>query len=113
MTFDWSYDSSDESAAYDWFGYILGGSSIFDTANQTKLTSDGGGTFQSGSSVSFAVTEGELFGFYAKTSEGCCGSATTVVSNFSAPSAVPIPAAAWLFASGLIGLVGVARRKKV
>ena len=27
-------------------------------------------------------------------------------------SAVPIPAAAWLFGSGLIGLVGVARRKK-
>jgi hypothetical protein len=26
-------------------------------------------------------------------------------------SAVPVPAAAWLFASGLIGLVGVARRK--
>jgi len=28
-------------------------------------------------------------------------------------SAVPVPAALWLFASGLIGLVGVARRKKV
>ena len=28
-----------------------------------------------------------------------------------APSAVPIPASAWLFASGLLGLVGVARRK--
>lgn len=27
--------------------------------------------------------------------------------------AVPIPAAAWLFGSGLLGLIGVARRKKV
>ena len=27
-------------------------------------------------------------------------------------SQVPIPAAVWLFGSGLIGLVGVARRKK-
>ena len=27
-------------------------------------------------------------------------------------SAVPIPAAVWLFGSGLIGLVGMARRKK-
>ena len=27
-------------------------------------------------------------------------------------SAVPIPAAAWLFGSGLIGLVGIAKRKK-
>jgi hypothetical protein len=26
---------------------------------------------------------------------------------------VPVPAAVWLFGSGLIGLVGVARRKKV
>ena len=29
----------------------------------------------------------------------------------TAPSAVPVPAAAWLFGSGLLGLVGVARRK--
>ncbi len=28
------------------------------------------------------------------------------------PSAVPVPAAVWLFGSGLVGLVGVARRKK-
>ena len=27
-------------------------------------------------------------------------------------SAVPVPAAAWLFGSGLIGLIGIARRKK-
>ena len=27
-------------------------------------------------------------------------------------SAVPVPAAAWLFGSGLIGLVGLARRKQ-
>jgi hypothetical protein len=27
------------------------------------------------------------------------------------PSAVPVPAAAWLFGSGLLGLVGVARRR--
>ena len=28
------------------------------------------------------------------------------------PSSVPVPAAVWLFSSGLIGLVGVAKRKK-
>jgi hypothetical protein len=27
-------------------------------------------------------------------------------------SAIPVPAAAWLFGSGLLGLIGVARRKK-
>jgi len=35
-----------------------------------------------------------------------------VAPNFSAPTAVPVPAAVWLFASGLLGLVGVAQRKK-
>lgn len=29
-----------------------------------------------------------------------------------APAPVPVPAAVWLFGSGLIGLIGLARRKK-
>ena len=28
------------------------------------------------------------------------------------PAAVPVPAAVWLFGSGLLGLVGIARRKR-
>jgi hypothetical protein len=35
----------------------------------------------------------------------------TVITAGSVPS-VPVPAAAWLFGSGLVGLVGVARRKR-
>ena len=34
------------------------------------------------------------------------------VSGSITPSAVPVPAAVWLFGSGLIGLVGIARRRK-
>ena len=34
-------------------------------------------------------------------------------NNFPTYSPVPVPAAAWLFSSGLIGLIGFARRKKV
>ena len=30
-----------------------------------------------------------------------------------APSAVPVPAAVWLFGSGLVGLLGIARRKQI
>jgi len=30
-----------------------------------------------------------------------------------APAAVPVPAAVWLFGSGLVGLAGIARRRKV
>ena len=33
--------------------------------------------------------------------------------RFAAASAVPVPAAVWLFGSGLFGLLGVARRRKV
>ena len=33
-------------------------------------------------------------------------------ANFDFVAAVPVPAAVWLFGSGLLGLVGVARRKK-
>jgi hypothetical protein len=29
------------------------------------------------------------------------------------PTVVPLPAAAWLFGSGLLGLAGMARRKRV
>ena len=46
-------------------------------------------------------------------------SATTSFTSFSGgvladwtPSAVPIPATMWLFGSGLLGLIGMARRKK-
>lgn len=36
---------------------------------------------------------------------------TSIVPLFTV-SEVPVPAAAWLFGSGLLGLIGVARRKK-
>ena len=36
----------------------------------------------------------------------------TAGGDFAQTAAVPVPAAVWLFGSGLLGLVGVARRKK-
>ena len=44
-------------------------------------------------------------------SAGSPGDYIRVLTNFS-PSAVPVPAAVWLFGSGLLGLIGVARRNK-
>ncbi|MEJ2686405.1 MAG: hypothetical protein P8124_04205 [Gammaproteobacteria bacterium] len=35
----------------------------------------------------------------------------SLTGYFGGPAPVPVPAAAWLFASGLVGLVGVARRR--
>ena len=37
----------------------------------------------------------------------------TVNGTAAPPAVIPIPAAVWLFGSGLLGLVGVARRKKL
>ena len=34
------------------------------------------------------------------------------LSVYASPTVVPVPAAVWLFGSGLLGLVGVARRKQ-
>ena len=61
----------------------------------------------------------DVSGGYTLQFAGVCGAAASCVSDTfldnititADVSAVPIPAAAWLFGSGLLGLVGVARRK--
>lgn len=55
------------------------------------------------------------FGGFAFLLRADAGRVVTFISptGFSDYTAVPIPAAAWLLGSGLLGLVGVARRKKV
>jgi hypothetical protein len=67
-------------------------------------------------------TTSELFGFTANGSTGKLQSyllgtaslSTTGTLTFTGnpSSAVPLPAAVWLFGSGLMGLVGVSRRRK-
>ena len=45
---------------------------------------------------------------------GCTGSCQALaLGSWTRTSAVPVPAAVWLFGSGLVGLMGVARRKKL
>lgn len=51
--------------------------------------------------------------FFAAHIAGFFDAATGETSaQFAGSSPVPVPAAVWLFGSGLLGLVGVARRKK-
>jgi len=55
-----------------------------------------------------AVTMADTNGV-SSTGVGNCSSG---LNGGTSPSAVPVPAAVWLFGSGLLGLVGVSRRKK-
>jgi len=48
--------------------------------------------------------------FFDETHTNLCAECVSI--TLQSPALVPIPAAVWLFGSGLLGLVGVARRKK-
>lgn len=85
-------------AGVDFIGTVLANAYISVGAGDALV--DGGSSFCGG-----------LYSAQSYVSVG----ATSVVGGdgcTSGPSAVPIPAAAWLFGSALFGLVGVARRKK-
>ena len=73
-------------------------------------------------SVTFGVNDGDSIFVWADLIAagirgGTADSFNTMTLAFSdptgfAPQLVPVPAAFWLFGSGMIGLIGVARRKK-
>ena len=87
---------------------ILGGGPLFPNGTWTNYTF----STVAGSDVSGGVT------LQLKTDCGANPGCTVDayidnVSVMADVSAVPVPAAVWLFGSGLLGLVGVARRKAV
>ena len=57
----------------------------------------------------FADGGSHVLEFYSETFEA---SPTNFFVDDVSISAVPVPAAAWLFGSGLLGLAGISRRKK-
>ncbi|MFM2226811.1 MAG: hypothetical protein RL664_154 [Bacteroidota bacterium] len=76
-TFDWSYSTTDESAEWDPAYYI---NNVL-----IPLTVDEVAENQSGS-ISVAVTAGSTFGFSVVSVDGTEGSATLIITNFSAMS---------------------------
>lgn len=83
------------------FSVNVAGDSISSYANPSTGTAGSwvgpGAAFFAAHVAGFALTDGVTSGYFA---------GNTI-------SSIPVPAAAWLLGSGLVGLVGVARRKPV
>lgn len=76
-----------------------------------------------GDQLNFTLDNGDEFYLMATLSAGADGVGASALSwstltmefnttDLQAASVVPLPAAVWLFGSGMLGLIGIARRKK-
>jgi hypothetical protein len=92
VTFDWNYSTTD-GPFWDPFGYLLNGSF-------TKVTNDGGGFVQNGTST-FNVLAGDSFGFRIFTRDNIAGRGSVTISNFSAPIPEPSTVLSLLVLGGL------------
>ena len=107
INFDYTIFTNDDGGfLYDQAGYLVN-----DTFTQLSPLYDP--SFFRGpisGSVMVSVLAGELFGFYARSSDNSAGPIILRVDAETSPSAVPVPAALPLMASAL-GIFGLARRR--
>jgi len=126
-TFDFDYRDADSpfgpSGATEVGAFIRVFDGFFNLLDSDTLNTAGFTTFQDGQ-LSITLNPGYVdggiiqFGFnnLVGSSDGSGmyydNACWTNDGGSSCTSAVPVPAAVWLFGSGLLGLVGVARRRK-
>jgi hypothetical protein len=87
-----------------------GTSTILCTGNTQTCSNVVGGTFSGGTLFNVDTATG---GGWSSVGTVYGGLITTVSTTTLTPQVVPLPAAAWLFGSALLGLAGIGRKRKV
>jgi len=112
VTFNWTGPAHSSILSIDFSDFAAGDSFSF-SANTNGITAGGVDSgFNSGDALAGAL-------FTVNFADGSSGIATflndcgaTCSQAIVDTAVVPVPAAVWLFGSGLLGLVGVARRRR-
>ena len=116
-----SYSSFDGGITYTFInGSLTAGTLLSATFGTMDILSLGGGmgnfladVTYTGGSLAGGLTSGRIEGQFTNATSGDFSGAFNADSVIAKVGpVVPVPAAVWLFGSGLLGLVGVARRKK-
>jgi hypothetical protein len=92
------------------WGYTFGSGAAWGAGFNNSLTGLNGGMKMSFAAIDLP-TDGVSMSTFAGT--WSVDAAAGTLNYTAGVSAVPVPAAVWLFGSGLLGLVGISRRKKV
>lgn len=87
----------------------IGGTSWF-AANTAASSGDSLYAYKLGSEIN--TTTGQFSSTYFESAGVWSFDAAAGTLTYGSVAAVPVPAAVWMFASGLVGLAGIARRKK-
>lgn len=107
------YETLGDLAYYDTSGNVQSGYGLSNTGPFSNLDSSYWSATEYGAFTNYAWYFTMSSGYQANGNKAGPGGAWAVHSgDVGGVSAVPVPAAVWLFGSGLLGLVGMARRKQ-